>query len=81
MLNSGYFRFNVFIGGSDVLFRKYKSHTNSLFWLIYSVNCIIKPGNMGIGLCTGTINQLMVLCLKNMTRLDGLETLLRDCAR
>ena len=63
MLNSGYFRFNVFIGGYDVLFRKYKSQ-KILFWLIYSVNCSIKLGNMVIGLCTVTINQLMVFCLK-----------------
>ena len=73
MLNSLYFQFNVFIGGHDVLFRKYKSHTNFCVWLIYSVNCIIKLGNIV------TTNQLKVVCLKNMTRLDKLGTLLRDC--
>ena len=64
MLNCGHFRFNVFIGGYDVLFRKYKSQNFFLFWLIYAVNCIIKLGNIVIGLCTVTINQLMVFCLK-----------------
>ena len=49
------------------------------FWLIYSVNCIIKLGNIVIGLCTVTINQLKVILFKNMTRLDKLGTLLRDC--
>ena len=78
MLNSLYFQFNVFIGGYDVLFRKYKSHKKFCFWLIYSVNCIIKLGNIVIGLCTVTINQLKVILLKNMTRLDKLGTLLQD---
>ena len=78
MLNSLYFQFNVFIGGHDVLFRKYKSHTNFCVWLIYSVNCIIKLGNIVIGLCTVTINQLKVILFKNMTRLDKLGTLLQD---
>ena len=63
MLNSLYFQFNVFIGGYDVLFRKYKSH-KILCWLIYFINCIIKLGNMAIGLCTVTINQLKVILFK-----------------